>query len=180
MLLALTGRVTMLGLSRWAGQGGSYRTVQRWFATQIPWSQVCVLFFRQHLFQAHQVYILVGDEVVVTKAGQQTFGLDRFFSGVLQKMVPGLSFFTLAVASPSEQRAFPVSVEQTVRTPEEKAAAKAKRQAKQALHPKRRPGRPKGSPNKNKAAVTLTPEFQRIQAMIQALLRLLAGWLPLT
>ena len=25
-LLAMTGRVTMLGISRWTGQGGSYRT----------------------------------------------------------------------------------------------------------------------------------------------------------
>ena len=32
-LLAMSGRVTMLGLSRWAGHGGSYRTVQRFFAT---------------------------------------------------------------------------------------------------------------------------------------------------
>src|SRR5436190_18492335 len=31
-LLAMTGRVTMLGLSRWAGTGGSYRTVQRFFS----------------------------------------------------------------------------------------------------------------------------------------------------
>jgi putative transposase len=31
-LLAMTGRVTMLGISRWTGQGGSYRTVQRFFA----------------------------------------------------------------------------------------------------------------------------------------------------
>ena len=30
-LLALSGRVTMLNLSRWADTGGSYRTVQRWF-----------------------------------------------------------------------------------------------------------------------------------------------------
>ena len=28
-MLAMTGRVTMLGLSRWAGKGGSYRTIQR-------------------------------------------------------------------------------------------------------------------------------------------------------
>jgi putative transposase len=27
-LLAMTGRVTMLGISCWAGEGGSYRTVQ--------------------------------------------------------------------------------------------------------------------------------------------------------
>jgi len=34
----MTGRVTMLGLSRWAGAGGSYRTIQRFFATVIPWA----------------------------------------------------------------------------------------------------------------------------------------------
>jgi putative transposase len=27
-LLAMTGRVTMLGISRWASQGGSYRTIR--------------------------------------------------------------------------------------------------------------------------------------------------------
>jgi len=26
-MLAMTGRVTMLGISRWAGKGGSYRTI---------------------------------------------------------------------------------------------------------------------------------------------------------
>src|SRR5712692_1086105 len=31
-LLVMTGRVTMLGISRWAGPGGSYRTVQRFFS----------------------------------------------------------------------------------------------------------------------------------------------------
>ncbi len=30
-LLAMTGRVTMQGISRWAEKGGSYRTVQRFF-----------------------------------------------------------------------------------------------------------------------------------------------------
>ncbi len=35
-LLTMSGRVTMLGLSRWAGPGGSYRTVQRFFHTVIP------------------------------------------------------------------------------------------------------------------------------------------------
>ena len=30
-LLAMTGRVTMLGISRWTDKGGSYRTIQRFF-----------------------------------------------------------------------------------------------------------------------------------------------------
>ncbi len=88
----MTGRVTMAGIARWTDAGGSYRTVQRCFATVIPWGQVLWLFFRQHLFDPDDVYLLAGDEVVVTKAGKTTFGLDRFFSSIYQKPVPGLAF----------------------------------------------------------------------------------------
>ena len=48
-MIAMTGRVTMLGLSRWTEKGGSYRTVQRFFYTVIPWAQVFWAFFREHL-----------------------------------------------------------------------------------------------------------------------------------
>lgn len=88
--------------------------------------QVLWLFFRQHLFQHNDVYLLAGDEVVVTKAGKHTFGLDRFFSSVYQHPVPGLAFFSLALVSTTERRAFPVRVEQVVRTDEEKPPAKRK------------------------------------------------------
>ena len=36
-VLAMTGRVTMLGISRWTEGGGSYRTVQRFFNTPLDW-----------------------------------------------------------------------------------------------------------------------------------------------
>ena len=98
-MLVLTGRVTMLGLSRWAGKGGSYRTVQRFFSTVIPWATLFWVFFRQHVYRTEDVYLLAGDEVVVTKAGKHTYGLDRFFSSLYGKPVPGLSFFTLALVS---------------------------------------------------------------------------------
>ena len=75
-LLTMTGRVTMTGIARWGGDGASYRTIQRFFATAIPWPQVFWLFTRQHLLQADDVYILAGDEVVVTKAGKQTWLLE--------------------------------------------------------------------------------------------------------
>jgi hypothetical protein len=35
-MIAITGRITMLGLSRWTVKGGSYRTIQRFFNTVIP------------------------------------------------------------------------------------------------------------------------------------------------
>jgi DDE superfamily endonuclease len=40
-MIAMTGRVTMLGISRWAEKGGSYRTVQRFFYTVIPGRRYC-------------------------------------------------------------------------------------------------------------------------------------------
>ena len=46
--LVMTGRVTMLGRARWAGKGGSSRTVQRFFSTAIPWAILFWVFFRQH------------------------------------------------------------------------------------------------------------------------------------
>src|SRR3712207_4254049 len=121
-LLAMTGRVTMLGISRWAGDGASYRTIQRFFATARPWAQLFWLFFRQHLFQADDVYLLAGDEVVVSKAGKQTAGIGRFFSSVYQRAVPGLAFFSLALISTKDRRAFPMGLEQVVRTEAEHAA----------------------------------------------------------
>ena len=179
-LLTMTGRVTMTGLARWTSAGGSYRTVQRFFATTIPWAQVLWLFFRQHLFQPDDVYLLAGDEVVVTKAGQHTYGLDRFFSGIYQKPVPGLAFFSLALVSTTTRRAFPLRLEQVVRTAEEKAVSKAKAAAKQTPPAaKRKPGRPPGQPNKAKASASLSPELQRIQTLLQAQLQLIGGMITL-
>ena len=68
----------MLGLSRWAGPGGSYRTVQRFFSQVLPWAMLFWVFFRQHVYRSDDVYLLAGDEVVATKAGKHTYGLDRF------------------------------------------------------------------------------------------------------
>jgi putative transposase len=155
-LLVMTGRVTMLGLARWAGPGGSYRTVQRFFSTVLPWATLFWVFFRQHLYRPGEVYLLAGDEVVVTKAGQHTHGLDRFCASLYGKPVPGLAFFTLSLVSTQERRSFPLHVEQVVRSDMEKAASKAKAAAKQQKPStaQRRRGRPKGSKNKNKADVT--------------------------
>jgi hypothetical protein len=181
-MLVMTGRVAMLGLSRWAGTGGSYRTVQRFFATVIPWATLFWVFFRQHVYRADEGYLLVGDEVVATKAGKHTHGLDRFFASLYGKPVPGLAFFTLSLVSIQQRRSFPIRVEQVVRSDAEKAASKAKAEAKKPTSStaKGRPGRPKGSPNTPKTDGTLTPELLRITGMLGALRQLIAGVVSLT
>jgi IS4 transposase len=181
-MVAMTGRVTMVGLARWAGKGGSYRTIQRFFATVIPWGILFWVFFRHYVYCPGEVYFVAGDEVIVTKAGKCTHGLDRFFASLYGKPVPGLAFFTLSLVSVQARRSFPMHVEQVVRSDVEKAARKAKAAAKQSKSPceKRRRGRPKGSKNTSKADVPLTPELGRITAMLDALLQVIAGLIPLT
>src|SRR5215510_1131104 len=181
-LLVMTGRVTMLGMSRWAGKGGSYRTIQRFFATIIPWGLLFWVFFRHYLYCPGDVYLVAGDDVIVTKAGKHTHGLDRFFASLYGKPVPGLAFFTLSLVSVQKRRSFPMRIEQVVRSDAEKAASKAKAAAKKPKAPckKRRPGRPKGSRNKPKADGTCTPELQRIAGWLDALLQLIATVLSVT
>jgi len=176
-LLVMTGRVTMLGLSRWAGPGGSDRTVQRFFATVIPWATLFWVFFRHQVYRSEEVSLLVGDEVVVTKAGKSTHGLDRFFASLYGKPVPGLAFFTLSLVRVQARRSLPRRVEQGVRSDAAKAASKANAAAKKPKSPceKRRPGRPQGSKNTPQADVTFTPEFVRMTGWLDALLTLIAG-----
>ena len=181
-LLVMTGRVTMLGISRWAGPGGSYRTVQRFFSQALPWAMLFWVFFRQHIYRSDEVYLLVGDEVVATKTGKHTHGLDRFFASLYGKPVPGLAFFTFSLVSTQQRRSFPLRVEQVVRSDAEKAASKATAAAKKPTAPcaQRRPGRPKGSKNTPKADGTFTPELLRLTGWLDALLHLIAGVVSLT
>jgi putative transposase len=181
-MLAMSGRVTMLGLSRWTEKGGSYRTIQRFYNTVIAWGQISWAFFRQHLLDRLDIYLVAGDECVITKAGEKTYGLDRFFSGLLKRTIPGLSFFVFSLVSVKQRRSYPMVVEQIVRTAEEKAASLAKKQAEKSkpAGEKNRGGRPKGSRSQNKAEVELTPELRRIQKMLQDFLNRVQGLLPLT
>ena len=79
-MLVISGRITMLGLSRWTEKGGSYRTIQRLYHSILPWKAIQWLFFRKQFLKAEDEHLIVGDEVVFGKAGKETFGLDRYFS----------------------------------------------------------------------------------------------------
>ena len=90
----MTGRVTMRGIARWADNGGSYRTLHRFFTTSLSWGTRPWVLIRHHLFEQEDVLVMGGDAVVVTTAGQTTYGLDRFFSSLYGKMVPGLCWLS--------------------------------------------------------------------------------------
>jgi hypothetical protein len=135
------------------------------------WAKVNWLFIRHHLLDPEDVILIGGDESVVTKSGQKTYGLDRFFSSLYGKPVAGLSFFSLSLISVKERTSYPVMTEQVVKEEQEKPDKKksGKKVKKQA----RKRGRPKGSKNKNRQNIELTPYLLQIQTRLKSLLLLL-------
>ena len=174
-MLAMSGRVTMLGISRWAGKGGSYRTIQRFFHSPKNWPTLMWVFFQTHCFRSSETYAIAGDEVVTTKSGKHTYGVDWFFSSLTDRPVKGLAFFALSLVGLDERQSYPLRIEQIVKSEEEKQVNASKPSRK----PKGKPGRPKGSKNKDKTQYILSPELFRIQGMLQALLSTIAGKIPL-
>ena len=181
-LLAMPGRVSMLNISRWTSEGGSYRTVQRFFNTVIPWGSVYWVFFRTYLLDRESIYILAGDETTVSKSGESTYGLSRFFSSVYGKTLPGLGFFSLSLVSVKEGRSYPLVMEPIVRgetcsrsLPE--TSDLPEETQKPVLRRKR--GRPKGSRNRNKTDVQLSDTLKHLQTMVKALLRRVDDLIPL-
>ena len=180
-LLAMTGQVSMLNISRWTSEGGSYRTVQRFFNTLIPWGTVYWVFFRTYLLDRESTYILAGDETTVSKSGQSTYGLSRFFSSVYGKTIPSLAFLSLSLVSVKERRCYPMIMEQIVRgdtcSPGPPEASQP-RDTTQTPVPKRKRGRPKGSRNRNKMEVELSDTLKQIQTLIKALLKRIDDLIP--
>ena len=175
-VLSMSGRITMLGISRWTDKGGSYRTVQRFFATVVPWTPLLVKFFVTHLFHPEREYILAGDETVVSKAGTQTFGVDRLFSGLKGKVIQGLGIFVFSLVDITERSAYPLAVKQMARSEEEKKALQ-ERKKRRLKKPRKGSvpalGRPKGSRQRDKNELKLSPELLRISELLICLLKLL-------
>ena len=164
-MLSMSGRVTMRGLSRWAGKGGSYRTIQRFFNASLHWCHLNWLLIRHHVLDADDVVLMSGDHVVVTKAGKRTSGLDRFFSSLYGKTVPGLCFLSLSLLSVKRRTSYPVLTEQVEKVCEAAAQAQSTKKSRGQR------GRPQGSKNRNRREVALSPSLRFIQEHIQSLLK---------
>ena len=171
-LLVMTGRITMLSMSRWAGKGGSYRTMQRFFTKEILWDSLNWAIAKAFIKQHSGPILIAGDATTVTKSGKKTFGLGRFFSSIYSRAVPGIAFQTLSLLDVEKRTSWPMLIEQILPKPkqEKPAAPKVKKQKR---------GRPQGSKNKNHRDVVLNAEMTQVLAMLQKLLTLIGNTLQL-
>ena len=166
-LLAMSGRITMLGISRWAGKGGSYRTIQRFFTKDILWDSLHWAVAKIFLAKSTGAILIAGDATTVTKSGKETFGLGKFFSSIYSRAVPGIAFQVLSLIDVEKRKSWPMLIEQILPKPKpKKSSAKKKKK-------KRGKGRPKGSKNKNHRNVELNAEMLQVQGMLKKLLKLI-------
>ena len=166
-LLVMRGRVTMSGISRWAEKGGSYRTVQRFFAKDIYWVLLNWSIVKEFFRGSSGAVLIAGDATTVTKSGKKTFGLGKFFSSVYSRPVPGIAFQTLSLLDVERRKSRPMLTEQILPQPkQEKSRTKKKKQGR---------GRPKGSKNKNRRDVELNAEMTQVRKMLRQLLNLIGN-----
>jgi len=170
-LLVMRGRITMLGLSRWSEKGGSYKTIERFFNSKINWEEVNWRFIKSHLLKKKSVYLLGGDEVVISKAGKHSYGLDLFYSSLENRVRKSLAFLNISLISVEDRKAYPMINKQIVKESKEgcvkdKGLKKSKKKKK-----KGKGGRPKGSGNKDKKNIELSPYLKFVQESIEESLK---------
>jgi putative transposase len=177
-MLSIPGRITMLGLSRWTEKGGSYRTIQRFYNSIILWKEIQWQIIQKNFLTKDGEYLLAGDETVVSKAGKQTYGIDRFFSGIQQRVIRSVAFFAISIIDVEKGRSYPIELKQVIRSEEEKAARKTRKEQNDTM-PKRKRGRPKGSKNKANQVEKRSPELERIQNSLKSVLELIGQTIQL-
>ena len=132
-LPAMTGRVTMLGISRWAEQGGSYRTVQRFFAKEICWPLINPAIIKACFENSSSVVLVAGDATTVTKSGKKIFGPGKFFSSIYSRPVPGVAFQSLSLLNVEKKKSWPILTEQILPEPKHEQGRKRKKRAEEDL-----------------------------------------------
>ena len=170
-LLMMTGRITILGISRWSKKDGSNRTIQRFFAKkEIAWGLLNWLIVKAILIKNTDVILIAGDATTVTKSGHATHGLGKFFSSIYGRAIPSIAFQTLSLISVKSRKSWPILLEQILpKAKEEKVVADENAEKKI----KRGKGRPKGSKNKNHRNPQLNSEMLQVQKMLKQLLKLI-------
>jgi len=183
-ILTMRGRITMKGLSRWSEQGGSYSSINRFFHSEFDWLTINWLFIKNHIIDIG-TFLLVGDEVVITKSGKKTFGVDRFYSSIQNQVVPSISFLNISLLSVALRKAFPMLNIQIVKENKEgcikdKGTRTEDKKTKTNTEKKRGRGRPQGSKNKNsKDKVELSPYLLLVKESILKVLGKINKFIPI-
>jgi len=154
-VLCIPDRVTMLSIARWTERGGSYRTVQCWYHTPLDWAAILWTVVQVYLLKPDGEYLLAGDEVVISKADDKTYGRGRFYSSLARRPINSVSFMAVSLIDVQARQCYLLQVEQ-------RHPAMSVQDPVESLR-KRNRGRPKGRKNHEKPTPKLTPDLTLLQ-----------------
>ena len=180
-MLVMTGRVTMLGLSRGPGQGAVIGRCNA-FSPRSSRGPPCSGCSFVSMCTVPRMSTSWSAMNLATKAGKQTHGLDRSFSSLYGKPVPGLAFFALSLVSTQQRRSFPTASSRSCATTRRKQPARPKRQPRRQQSAVRTVvlGVQRAARTHPKPTDPSRRSYCVLQAWLDALLHLIAGVVPLT
>ena len=153
-ILTMTGRVTMLSISRWSDM--SYKTVGRFLDKKIDWLNLNYSIIKDDI---EEDFIIGADECTVSKSGHLTHNIGYFYSGLQKRAIKGIQFLVFSIINSKEKRSYPLFVKQLKQQEsKDKTKPKKKRNSKA--------GRPKGSKNKIRENIELTGVYKIINSCL--------------
>lgn len=169
-LLCMSGSKTMLNISRYTKEEVCYKTIERFYNRTIPWLEMNLMLIMK--FVSYSELLLASDETLSSKSGKNTFGIDYFFSSILQKPIKSLCFSGLSIIIPDKSKSYPLLLSQLIFTPEEKEIAKQKKEKIKKSKGGNK-GRPKGSKNRKDKVEVLAPSFRLLKEQLEKVKKIL-------
>jgi hypothetical protein len=114
------------------------------------------MFIKTHLIRKNSVYLLGGDEVVISKDGKYSYGLDLFYSSLENRVRKSLAFLNISLIGVEARKAYSMINKQIIKTSKEGCVKDKSSKKSNKKKKKGKPGRPKGSGNKDKKEPKLT------------------------
>ena len=145
-ILTMTGRVTMLSISRWSSM--SYKTVGRFLDKKIDWLKLNYSIIKDDI---EEDFMVGGDECTVSKSGYLTHNIGYFYSGLQNRAIKSIQFLIFSIINLKEKRSYPLFVKQL-----------KQQKAKNETKSKKKKNSKKGSKNRSKEDVKLTGIFKVI------------------
>jgi putative transposase len=196
-----TGKFSITNLSRWV-LTISKRSIERFYSRPHDWAlnsvHLITSFLGRHIGiikDFNENWVIAADETVDKKSGHATYGIGYAYSSKAEKIIKSVSVLNMSLIHRTAKLSLPILQEQLVfptvlseKAAEKKAAKKAQKAAKEEAQKSgvdvipKKPGRPKGSPNKpkieeNASEVIKTEQKEEVAYTFQVLETLLDRFL---
>lgn len=157
----------------------SERSIFRFISAKIAWKEIFIRIFKQFLYIKGSVYLLAADETVEGKSRKKTYGVNHFYSSILQKAIRSVSLFGFTLIEVSQGVSYFMGFEQVVYTEQDKERIDSSK-AKKAAGKGKSKGRKKGSVNRRKEtkAEDETASFRTFKTFFVEIIGLLSSIIP--